>query len=93
MHGQRLAGSVRLPAKSKKIKRMMKGLSNVDYPGRIDCPRIEALAKRCFTSLAPLLKIFAPSEAVGDFCDTFDARFDISKSPFNFVMVAEKSAI
>ncbi|MFH1728849.1 MAG: glycosyltransferase family 4 protein [Pseudomonadota bacterium] len=42
---------------SEKIKKMMSGLSNVHFPGWIDRPKIETLAKRCIGSLAPYINI------------------------------------
>ncbi len=40
---------------SLEVKSMMTGLSNVIFPGWIDRPKIEVLAKRCIASLAPYL--------------------------------------
>ncbi len=43
------------------------------------------------TWLAPLLGVFLSPARVGMICDRFDTAFEISRSAFKFVMVAEKS--
>lgn len=42
---------------SAKLRAMMAGLPNVHFPGRIDRPKIEVLAKRSMAALAPYLNV------------------------------------
>jgi len=42
---------------AKDLRKMMEGLPNVNFPGWIDRPKIEALAERCHAAIAPYKNI------------------------------------